>query len=109
MDRVSALWITLQGHLGRYQAQGLKSRAWWIVLTILLIVPYLLAGQVEATDYPVFKQFLALYVIDSVLFFSVEPIISKIGLLTLIFLTTLEMFAILYYVLTLYARSLYFS
>lgn len=85
---------------------GSKNRLVWIVLTLFLPLVYLLARQVEPQSYTVLKQFLALYAIDSALFFFVDQQHAKMGVLSLTFLLIIEMFVSLFFVLAIYSGGL---
>ena len=84
-----------------------RSHLAWLILTLALIGPYFLARRVEPHSWLVFRQLVALYVIDSLLFFNVGRSHAKIGLLTLIFLITMEIFTTTFYVLAIYSGATY--
>ena len=99
MNTVTAAYQWLVSRLGS------SSRFYWLVLLIGLGATYLLARQVEPDTLTAYKQLLALFAVDSLLFFLVDRFHAKMGILTLIFLLIMELFVILFYVLSLYSGA----
>lgn len=80
-----------------------KLRFWWLVITVGLAGVFLLARAVEPKEWIVFKQLVILYVVDSLLFFFTDRINAKMGVLSLIFLVTMEVIVTVFYLISLSA------
>jgi hypothetical protein len=88
---------------GRYQQLANKRRFWWFVITLILAGLFWLARAADPTSLIVYQQLVVLYVVDSVLFFLTDRANAKMGVLTLIFLTTMEVIVTIYYLISLSA------
>ena len=76
---------------------------WWLVTLVGLGGIYLLARRAEPTNLDLYQQLLVLYVIDSLLFFFTDWASAKMGILTLIFLATMEVIVVIFLLITLYS------
>lgn len=85
----------------RYQLVVNKRRFWWFVNTLVLAGLFWFAQVAEPTNLTVYQQLVVLYAIDSTLFFLTDRINAKMGLLTLIFLVTMEVIVIIFYLISL--------
>ena len=80
-----------------------KLRFLWLIITVGLVGVFLLARLVEANDWTVFKQLTILYAVDSLLFFFTDRVNAKMGVLSLIFLVTMEVIVTIFYLISLTA------
>ncbi|MEK7202220.1 MAG: hypothetical protein AAB669_01675 [Patescibacteria group bacterium] len=87
----------------RYQQLANKRRFWWVISTLVLVGLFWLARVAEPTSLIVYQQLVVLYAIDSVLFFLTDRTNAKMGVLTLIFLTTMEVIVTIFYLISLTA------
>lgn len=87
----------------RYQQLVNKRRFWWVISTLVLVGLFWLARVAEPTNLIVYQQLVVLYMVDSALFFLTDRKIAKMGVLTLIFLTTMEVIVTIYYLISLSA------
>ncbi|MCR4278067.1 MAG: hypothetical protein NUV80_05225 [Candidatus Berkelbacteria bacterium] len=87
-------------HTIRYDPAS-KLRFWWLFITVGLVVVFLLARVVEPNEWTVFKQLVILYAVDSLLFFFTDRISAKMGVLSLIFLVTMEVIVTIFYLISL--------
>ncbi|MEK7170895.1 MAG: hypothetical protein AAB774_01145 [Patescibacteria group bacterium] len=85
----------------RYQRLINKRRFWWFVSTLFLVGLFWLARAAESSNLTVYQQLVVLYAIDSTLFFLTDRINAKMGVLTLIFLVTMEVVVTIFYLLNL--------
>jgi hypothetical protein len=82
-----------------------KHQLMWLLITFGLVGVFLLARVAEPNNWTVFKQLSVLYVVDSLLFFFTDRTNAKMGVLSLIFLTTMEAIVALFYVISLVSAS----
>lgn len=87
----------------RYKRLTNRRRFWWFVSTLVLAVLFWLARVAEPTNLIVYQQLVVLYAIDSILFFLTDRINAKMGVLTLIFLATMEVIVTIFYLISLTA------
>ena len=78
-----------------------KHRFWWLIITLGLAGLFFLARVVEPTNLGLYQQLTVLNVIDSLLFFFTDKVNPKMGVLTLIFLATMEVIVTIYYLISL--------
>ncbi|MEK7535074.1 MAG: hypothetical protein AAB613_02710 [Patescibacteria group bacterium] len=82
-----------------------KHHLWWLLATVGLIGILFLARLIEPTSLDLYKQLVILYVIDSLLFFFTDRINAKMGILTLIFLFTMEIIVSIFYLISLFGST----
>lgn len=90
----------------RYHQLANKRRFWWFVITLILAGLFWLARAADPTNLIVYQQLVVLYMVDSALLFLTDRANAKMGVLTLIFLTTMEVIVTIYYLISLSASWL---
>ena len=81
---------------------AVNHRFWWLILTLGLGGIYFLARAVEPDNIALFQQLAVLYAVDSLLFFFTDRASAKMGVLTLIFLTTMEVIVTIFYLISVF-------
>ena len=95
----------LAKYFRRFLRLATKHLFWWVVMTLGLAGIYFIAKATEPTGPIVFQQLAILYLIDSALFFLTDRVSARMGLLTLIFLATMEIIVTIFYLITYFSAS----